>query len=226
MIGGVSLAVDRSGHIYVLWPGADNRPYLDVSLDGGTTWRGPLMVGMPGVLEASPHAQVSAEGNGHIAIAYYGYAQQSSSSRLNGYLTESFNAASARPLFYSAQLNDPKHPLYFPVKSGTLPRNDYLGVTIAPDGTPWTGLVKLSSTTPDSQGYIQSTGFVARLLDVTPKRIQADCILSSDIWSKKTPSAASRRKSSRRSFGRCQWRRSMSPVRPTATPTAPTTAET
>jgi hypothetical protein len=66
LIGGVSLAVDRSGHVYVLWPGADNRPYLDVSVDGGATWRGPLMVGMPGVLEATPHAQVSAADDGLI----------------------------------------------------------------------------------------------------------------------------------------------------------------
>jgi len=164
LVGGVSLAVDRAGTIYVLWPGADNKPYLAVSRNQGKTWRGPLMVGMPGVLEATPHAQVAALQPGHIAIAYYGYPQQGSSARLNGYLTESFNASAANPLFYSAELNDPQHPLYFPVKSGTLPRNDYLGVTIAPDGTPWTGLVQLRSATPDSQGYIQSTGFVARLV--------------------------------------------------------------
>ena len=52
------------------------------------------------------------------------------------------------------------------MKSGTLPRNDYLGVTIGPDGTAWTGLVKLRSATPDSEGYIQSTGYVARLIDL------------------------------------------------------------
>jgi hypothetical protein len=164
LIGGVSLAVDRAGTVYVVWPGADDRPYLSVSRDGGRTWRGPSMVGMPGVVEATPWAQVAALEPGHIAIAYYGHSQQAPATRLNGYLTESFDAASARPLFYSAQLNDPRHPLYFPVRSGKLPRNDYLGVTIAPDGTPWTGLVKLRSPTPDAQGYIRSTGFVARLV--------------------------------------------------------------
>jgi hypothetical protein len=164
LLGGVSLAVDRAGTVYVLWPGADNRPYLSVSRDHGKSWRGPLMVGMPGVVEAQPHAQVAALEPGHIAIAYYGHSRQATGSRLNGYLTESYDASSARPLFYSAQLNDSRHPLYFPVKSGTLPRNDYLGVTIAPDGTPWTGLVKLRSATPDRQGYIQSTGFVGRLV--------------------------------------------------------------
>lgn len=165
LIGGVSMAVDRRGAVYVLWPGADNRPYLDVSTDGGKTWRGPLMVGMPGVVEAAPHAQIAAREPGHIAIAYYGYPEQASGKRLNGYLTESFDASAKKPVFYSAQLNDTSDPLYFPVKSGTLPRNDYLGVTIAPNGTPWTGLVKLLSAKPDEQGYIQSTGYVARLVD-------------------------------------------------------------
>jgi hypothetical protein len=60
-------------------------------------------------------------------------------------------------------LNDPRKPLYFPVDSGTLPRNDYLGVAMAPDGTPWVGLVKLLSTKPDAEGYIASTGFAAHL---------------------------------------------------------------
>ena len=125
------------------------------------------MVGMPGVVEATPRAQIAALEPGHIAIAYYGHLQKAPADRLNGYLAESFNAASGRPLFYSAQLNDPRAPLYFPVKSGTLPRNDYLGVTIAPDGTPWTGLVKLLSATPDAQGFIQSTGYVGRLIEGT-----------------------------------------------------------
>jgi hypothetical protein len=119
---------------------------------------------MPGIVEAVPHAQIAALEPGHIAIAYYGHQQQASAARLNGYLTESFDATAAKPLLFSAQLNDSRHPLYFPVKSGTLPRNDYLGVTIAPDGTPWTGLVKLRSAQPDAQGYIQSTGYVARLV--------------------------------------------------------------
>jgi hypothetical protein len=164
LIGGVSIAVDRAGAVYVLWPGADDRPYIAVTRDQGKTWRGPLMVGMPGIVEAVPHAQIAALEPGHIAIAYYGHQQQASAARLNGYLTESFDATAAKPLLFSAQLNDSRHPLYFPVKSGTLPRNDYLGVTIAPDGTPWTGLVKLRSAQPDAQGYIQSTGYVARLV--------------------------------------------------------------
>ena len=87
----------------------------------------------------APTPQVAAREPGHIAIAYYGYTG-SDSKRLNGYLTESFDATDADPIFYTAPVNDPAQPLYFPVKPGSLPRNDYLGVTIGPDGTPWTAL--------------------------------------------------------------------------------------
>ena len=180
LIGGVSLAVDSAGTIYVLWPGDDNRPYLAISKTNGTSWTAPIMVGAPGVTEepskpgsteSTPKGQIAAGRAGHIAIAYYGLSH-GDASKISGYLSESFDAASTSPTFYSAQVNEPTRPLYFSVKSGTLPRNDYLGVTIAPDGTPWAGFVKLASSTPDAQGFIQSTGYVARLVGNTGTKIR------------------------------------------------------
>ena len=163
LIGGVSMAVDKAGAVYVVWRGTDQKPYLAVTKDNGATWKGPFMVGMPGVTSGGPAPQVTAQASGHIAIGYYGFSGKDGT-RLNGYLTESFNASSAAPLFHSALLNDPKKPLSYPVKSGTLPRNDYLGVAFGPDGTPWVGLVKFLSATPDSEGFIQSTGFAGHLV--------------------------------------------------------------
>jgi hypothetical protein len=166
-LGGVSLDVDRGGAVYVAWPGTDGKAYIAASKDQGKTWNGPLVASAPGVKEAgAPFAQVAALDAGHVAIAYYGYTG-TDSKRLNGYLTESFNAADRQPAFYTGLLNDPSQPLYFAVKSGSLPRNDYLGVTIAPDGTPWTALTKLRSDTPDAEGFIQSTGYAGRLVPVT-----------------------------------------------------------
>jgi hypothetical protein len=166
-LGGVSLDVDRAGTVYVVWPGTDGKAYLAASKDQGKTWNGPLVASTPGVKQAAaPFAQVAALEPGHVAVAYYGYTG-ADSKRLNGYLTESFNAADAKPIFYTGLLNDPARPLYFAVKSGSLPRNDYLGVAIAPDGTPWTALTKLRSDTPDSEGFIQSTGYAGRLVPAT-----------------------------------------------------------
>jgi hypothetical protein len=123
------------------------------------------MAGAPGVKMTDPPPQVTARDPGHVVIGYYG--TTSDDSHVNGYLTESFDATAADPLFYSASLNDPAAPLYFPTR-GKNPRNDYLGVAIARDGTPWGGFVKLRSPNPDSQGYVQSTGFAGHLIFPLP----------------------------------------------------------
>src|SRR4051795_3903301 len=158
---GVSMAVDDAGTLYVVWPGSDKHVRLAVSRDHGATWKGPLMAGPPGVTLGAPNPQVAARAPGHIAIGSYG--STSDPNRLNGYLTESFDADTADPLFYTATVNDPADPLSFPTDGGSLPRNDYLGVTIGPDETPWVALVKLVSSKPDSQGFVQSTGVASRL---------------------------------------------------------------
>jgi hypothetical protein len=166
---GVSAAVDDAGNLYVIWPGEGRKVYLAISKDKGATWSAPLMVSAPGVTPASPPAQITAREPGHIAIAYYGHPTGADGTKRNGYLTESRNAAAAQPVFESAQLNDTDAPLYFPTDGGTLPRNDYLGVTIGPDGTPWTALVKLRTTKSDAEGFIQSTGFAGRLETLPPR---------------------------------------------------------
>src|SRR3954471_9500148 len=160
-IGGVSMAVDDAGTLYVVWPGSDKHTRLAVSRDQGKTWKGPLVVRPPGVTLAAPNPQVAARAPGHIAIGAYG--STTNAKKLNGYLTESFDADTADPLFYTATVNDPADPLYFPTDGGNLPRNDYLGVTIGPDETPWVALVKLLSSKPDAQGFVQSTGVASRL---------------------------------------------------------------
>ena len=167
LVGGVSMAVDTNSNAYVVWRGANQKVYLSVSKDRGRTWHGPLMAGMPGVIGGTPGPtpQVVAQGPGHIAIGYYGYTGKDST-RMNGYLTESFNADTANPLFHSAAINDPHKPLYFPVQSGNLPRNDYLGVAFAPDGTPWAAFVKLLTAKPDAEGFIQSTGWAGHLVSM------------------------------------------------------------
>jgi hypothetical protein len=158
---GVTAAVDAAGNLYVVWRGADQKPYLAVSKDQGASWNGPLLIAPPGVASGGPTPQVVAQKAGHIAIGYYGWTKDAQ--HLNGYLSESFNATARTPLLQTGLLNDPSNPLYFPVDSGTLPRNDYLGVTMAPDGTPWVALVKLLSAKPDVEGYIPSTGFAGHL---------------------------------------------------------------
>lgn len=161
LIGGVTLAVDRANGLYVVWRGEDGKPYLASSRDKGASWKGPFNVAKPGVTTGGPTPQVAAREPGHVAIGYYGSTKDPEV--LHGFLTESFDGQAAAPTFQSAQLNATDDPLYFPVSGGTLPRNDYLGVAIGPDGEPWVGLVKLASKDPDAEGFVQSTGFAGRL---------------------------------------------------------------
>lgn len=162
LIGGVSLDVDEDGRLYVIWTSTDNHVQMVSTDDRGGTWSGPFDVTMPGITTSTPRAQIAAREPGHVAIAYYGYPGEDGATRY-GYLTESFDANTDDPTFHSAQLSADDDPLYFPTSGGSLPRNDYLGVTIGPDGTPWTALVKLLSADPDEEGFVQSTGFAGRL---------------------------------------------------------------
>src|SRR3954464_5036725 len=86
VVGGVSMAVDDAGALYVVWPGTDKHVRLAISRDRGKTWKGPLMAGPPGVTLGTPNPQVTARAPGHIAIGSYG--TTGDPKRLNGYLTE------------------------------------------------------------------------------------------------------------------------------------------
>lgn len=66
------VAVDADGNLYYTWIARDRLPYLAVSTDGGTTWSEPLMVGTPGVVEASSAGAIDVGTPGRVAIAYLG----------------------------------------------------------------------------------------------------------------------------------------------------------
>ena len=138
-----------------------------------------MMIGAPGVNEAAIPKVVAGK-PGHVAVAYYasknspgapfpqtcpgllpaqcpGYENETWST----YVTETFNALKAQPLFWSAPLNDPSLPIWYgctpssigvirldegnPFKrgpgfsSGCQSATDYFGLDMAPDGTPWVG---------------------------------------------------------------------------------------
>ena len=193
--GDVATGIDKQGNLYASYIAASDRlPYLSVSRDGGLTWSKPMMVAAPGVRETAL-PQLVAEGSGHVAIAYFGstnaplpfppicgaaddQGKRSPTPPLgcpgyeketwNMYITETWNAASQQPVFWSASLNDPAQPVFYGCSpsamgvirlsgdfesgpgfnSGCSPasggatlggRQDYFGINMAPDGTPWVG---------------------------------------------------------------------------------------
>jgi hypothetical protein len=151
-----SSAVDRAGNVYFAYRNADGLPYLVVSKDDGAHWGAPMMVAPPGVKKIQRVA-VSAGKRGEVVLAYLGTA---SSPLASGYITESSNVLSAKPLFWSASVNAPSRPLINVLTPPSFSdRFFYLSAAIGPDGTPWAGFQ--CASTDACQG--QRIGIVGRL---------------------------------------------------------------
>ncbi|MEA2477605.1 MAG: hypothetical protein QOC87_1804 [Actinomycetota bacterium] len=66
-----AVTADTQGNVYYFWMSRDRLPYLAISRDGGKTWSKPMMIGAPGVKEATlPSLTIGADGK--IAAVYYG----------------------------------------------------------------------------------------------------------------------------------------------------------
>lgn len=145
------VGVDPAGNVYYAWVAADKLPYLSISRDEGKTWSEPMMIGPPGLDRASLPG-IAVGGNGKVAIVYMGTTNYDAEGcgpagcavgTWNGYVTISADALDTDPLFYTASVNDPSDPLLTGYCGATRcgAEFDFIDVQIAPDGTPWAGLV-------------------------------------------------------------------------------------
>ena len=153
-----SVAVDDEGNIYYLFLGLEDRlPYLTFSRDTGKTWSEPVMVGVPGLKEASL-ATLDVGGTGKVAIAYMGSTNVKITpaadpealdvrdhlhATWNAYVVAGLDVLTARPTFITGQVNTSSDPIKRrtcgPGACGRV--LDFLDVVIAPDGTPWATFV-------------------------------------------------------------------------------------
>jgi hypothetical protein len=139
-----SVATNSAGDIYVAstataGPGVSGRgvPFLIISRNHGRTWSKPMMVGAPGVRQAL-HVAVTAAGWGQVAISYLGSRSGAAAAGFSGYITESFDAVTRRPVFWSASVNKPSQPLYPGAHTETFgDRLFFIADAFGPDGTPW-----------------------------------------------------------------------------------------
>jgi hypothetical protein len=121
-----------------------------------------MMVAAPGVGGVDLPA-ISAGAPGHVGFTYYASADPSAQ-LLSAYVTETADATNPRPLLYSGAINDPAHPIFHDYGLSSTPRADFVGGAFdVPGTTVWAGVVEQLGT-PDSQGDIQTTGYVGRLL--------------------------------------------------------------
>lgn len=146
---------DAAGNLYYAWIANDRLPYLTISRNGGKTWSKPLMVGVPGIKEAS-QPELAVGSTGKVAVTYMGStnspyqrcqvscgADQYERTTWNGYMTFSHDALAKEPLFYSASVNALDDPLVRGTCrqqrcQGTL---DFHDLQIAPDGSIWGAFV-------------------------------------------------------------------------------------
>jgi hypothetical protein len=188
-IGSPDLRIDPAGTMFLMWTmvkGGMTKIVLSLSSDEGRKWTSPLDVTAPGV---AVDQWAMAESGGNVAAAYLGRKQDQPT--LDAYLTETRNArdvlAGGRPVFWSARLNT-QPILYGNSVQGsgylTLPAglrapfpppfgnqmfgNDFIGATIAPDGSAWGAFDQDCGPSPDAAGCVaqddQTRGFAGRLL--------------------------------------------------------------
>jgi hypothetical protein len=161
---------DAAGNVYYFWVARDRLPYLAVSRDRGSHWGAPIMVGPPGLKEASLPA-ISIGAAGKLAMAYMGSTnspgrpfpnelncprsepirslltcpepKRYETVTWNGYVTTTTEALTAVPTFVTSSINPPSDPLIV----GTCgpircgAEYDFIDVEIAPDGTPWAAFI-------------------------------------------------------------------------------------
>jgi hypothetical protein len=158
--GSLQLAIDGADNLYGLWVDND-KLQLAISRDRAHSWSTPLDVTAPGIHTITRPA-FAAGRRGAVGIVYYA-SRDPSASTLSAYITQTDDALAARPLFYSAALNDPAHPIYKDLAlNGDSPRADYIGGAYDGSGTFWAGLVKQLGPA-DANGYVATTGYVGRL---------------------------------------------------------------
>lgn len=145
--GAAELRTDARGNLYLAWsnPGNPNpnsgyapaKVYMATSRNGGRTWSGPLEVLAPGVQGIRTHFGFDVGAPGHVAFSYLG--TTAGRKGFDGYITETADAFSRRPLFWSGLVNSPSE---VPLDNGGKGSSnglglDYVSVAIGPDGTPW-----------------------------------------------------------------------------------------
>jgi hypothetical protein len=154
------LAVDDADDLYAVWR-ADDQVKLMRSRDHGRSWTTPVVISGPKLHQITVPV-LAAGRRGSIAIAYYGSTDPSAES-LTAYITETWNAYSREPLFFTAAINDPKRPIFHDYGLSDSPRTDFVGGTFDASGNFWAGMVEQLGA-PDSNNHLETVGYVGRLI--------------------------------------------------------------
>ena len=189
-VGGTpELRIGRDG-TFVLVYQEGQKLLMRLSMTQGVTWTRAYDISAPGVAEIKQWSLATA-GDSDLAISILGH--RHGQSTWDGYLIYARDVlAGVRspqgPVFYAGQLNPPSRPLlyadtvegsgylqgpggvnvpYPPPFNNQMFGNDFIGVTITPNGTPWASFTQDCGTSPDAAGCKrqddQTRGFAGHL---------------------------------------------------------------
>ncbi|MDT7548637.1 MAG: hypothetical protein QOE84_1031 [Actinomycetota bacterium] len=132
------MRADSAGNLYVISQIGD-KLLLSTSRDGGHTWSREHNLVPPGVRAGIWYMQ--AREPGHVAVSFY--APRGEGTMVDAWLSETRNALSGKPVFWSAMVNNPARPALWASRGNApWPLLDFVGVDIAPDGTVWGSFIQ------------------------------------------------------------------------------------
>jgi hypothetical protein len=126
------LRVGSNGDLFLAYQTSASQIALRVSLDEGRSWEPAETLTPPGIGSIAQWA-LAERGSGELALSLL--VQRGASADYDGYLVYTSDAAAPDPLLWSVRLNS----LSSPMRTSAPPpaRDDFIGVAIGPDGTPW-----------------------------------------------------------------------------------------
>ncbi|MGI8609281.1 MAG: sialidase family protein [Candidatus Dormibacteria bacterium] len=163
--GNIQLAMDSADNLYVSFQVGDML-MLTISRDHGATWSSPISATAPGV-HGVTLPSLSVGPKGAVGLTYYGLPRAVTAGAADAYITETTTALDVHPLWVSGMINDPAHPVYFAGGLTVYPRPDFIGGDFDAAGQFWAGIARQRGP-ESSDGTIQTTGYVSRLLGAVP----------------------------------------------------------
>jgi hypothetical protein len=127
------LRVGTNGELFLTYQASSGALVVQTSTTGGRSWNRALPLTTPGVGATIAQWAVAERGSGQLALSYL--AERGTTSNYDGWVSWTPNINATNPVVWAATINRPAAPM----RTSTPPaaRDDFIGVDIGPDGTPW-----------------------------------------------------------------------------------------
>lgn len=128
------LRVGTNGELFLTYQASSGGALVvETSTTGGQSWNRALQLTPPGVGASIIQWSMAQRGTGQLALSYL--VERGTSSNYDGWVSWTSNINATAPVVWAATIN----PAAAPMRTSAPPaaRDDFIGVDIGPDGTPW-----------------------------------------------------------------------------------------